>query len=156
MSATPVVIVAVNLVLGVRLAAGGVKVAILVDGSYATVPVTFAPLEATAKVNVEVLIVVAFIALLNVAVIIATLGQTRVEPSGGVTEVTVGGVKGLPGFPGFLSASPHPTITTADRNAAIQILLTFDLRISFSSSPSCKAFNTANSRPRDVRNSKFQ
>jgi hypothetical protein len=142
-----VVIVAVKVVFTAR-ELMGVKVATRPAESRETVPATL-PLGAV-KVNVAGLIVAGFIALLNVAVITARLGQTRVEPSGGVTEVTVGGVKGLPGFPGFLSASPHPTITTADRNAAIQILLTFDLRISFSSSPSYKAFNTA-SRPRDVR-----
>jgi hypothetical protein len=37
-----------------------------------------------------VLIVAGFIARLNVAVITAVLGQTRVEPFSGVTEVTVG------------------------------------------------------------------
>jgi hypothetical protein len=37
-----------------------------------------------------VLIVAGFIAWLNVAVITAVLGQTRVELFGGVTEVTVG------------------------------------------------------------------
>ena len=42
------------------------------------------------KVNVVVLIVAGFIAWLNVAVTRAVLGQTRVEPFGGVTEVTVG------------------------------------------------------------------
>jgi len=149
-SATPVVIVAVKVVLGVRLAAGGVKVAILVDESYATVPVTFPP--GPLKVNVEAgeLIVAGFMALLNVAVITARLGQTRVEPFGGVTEVTVGGVRGLPGFPGFLSASLHPATRTASRNAEIQTLLTINLRISFSSSPSYKAFR-AYPRPRECK-----
>jgi hypothetical protein len=37
-----------------------------------------------------VLIVAGFIGLLNVAVMTAVLGQTRVEPFGGVKEVTVG------------------------------------------------------------------
>jgi hypothetical protein len=41
-----------------------------------------------------VLIVAGFIVWLNVAVITAVLGQTRVEPFGGVTEVTVGGGHG--------------------------------------------------------------
>ena len=45
------------------------------------------------------MIVAGFIALLNVAVITAELGEARVEPRGGVTEVTVGGVSGAPGFP---------------------------------------------------------
>jgi hypothetical protein len=145
-SAAPVVIVAVKEVFGVRLAAGGVKVAILVVASYATVPVTFAPLEVLAKVNVEVLIVAGFIALLNVAVIIVTLGQTTVEPAVGVSEVTVGAVRGLPGPPP-LSESPHPAARTANRNAEIQILLTFNLRISFSSSPSDKAFHASYEPP---------
>ena len=99
---------------------------------------TLAPPEV--KVNVEVLIVAGFIALLNVALITAELGQMRVAPFAGLTEVTVGGVSGLPGSPAFVSGSPHPAIKTANRNAGIQILLTFNLRISFSSSPSYKAF----------------
>jgi hypothetical protein len=89
-------------------------------------------------VKVEPLIVAGFIALLNVAVITAVLGQTRVEPSGGVTDVTAGGVKGSPGFevvPAVLSLSLHPAINPAERNAAIHIFRTFNLRISFSSSP---------------------
>ena len=40
------------------------------------------------------LIVAGFIVWLNVAVITAVLGQTRVEAFGGVTEVTVGGGHG--------------------------------------------------------------
>jgi hypothetical protein len=101
-------------------------------------------------VKVEPLIVAGFIALLNVAVITAVLGQTRVEPSGGVTDVTAGGVKGSPGFevvpevvPAVLSLSLHPAINPAERNAAIHIFRTFNLRISFSSSPSRKAFHAA-------------
>jgi len=39
------------------------------------------------------LIVVGFIAWLNVAVITVVLGQATVEPFGGVTEVTVGGAQ---------------------------------------------------------------
>jgi hypothetical protein len=95
-------------------------------------------------VKVEVLIIAGFIALLKVAVITAVLGQTRVEASGGVTEVTTGGVRGSPGLevpapaPAVLSASLHPTITTAERNAAIQIFLTSNVRISFSSLPSSR------------------
>jgi hypothetical protein len=113
--------------------------------------VTLAPPEL--KVNVEVLIVAGSIALLNVALITGALGeQTRVEPLSGFTEVTVGGVRGLPGCPAFLSASPHPAIKTANRNAGIQILLTFNLRISFSSSPSYKAFHASMSRRRDKPN----
>jgi len=73
--------------------------------------------------------------LLNVAVITAWMGQTRVEPAAGVTDVTVGGVSGSRGFPAFafLSESLHPATRAATRNAEIQMLLTFNLRISFSS-----------------------
>jgi hypothetical protein len=127
-----VVIVAVKVVFGVRLAAGGVKVATRPAESRETVPVTAPP--GPVKVNEEVLIVAGFIALLNVALITAMLGQTRVKPFVGVTETTVGAVRGLPGLPP-LSESPHPAAKTASRNAEIQILLTFNLRISFSSSP---------------------
>src|SRR5258708_1378191 len=87
------------------------------------------------------LIVAGFIALLNVAVITAGVGQTRVEPAAGVSEVTVGGGSGSPGLPAFpfLSESPPPATTrTPSRNAEIQMLLTFNLRISFSSSPSAR------------------
>jgi hypothetical protein len=141
------VIVAVKVVLGVRLAAGGVKVAIRFVGSRATVPDTL-PLGPL-KVNVVVLIVAGFIALLNVAVIIAMLGQTTELPFGGVTVVTVGGVKGSPGFPvpALLPEPQHPAITTVNRKVGIQILQTFNLRISFSSSPSYKTFCAARSRP---------
>ena len=148
MSAAPVVIVAVKLVLGVRLAAGGVKVAIVPVESRATVPVTLPP--GPLKVNVVVLIVAGFIALLNVAVIIATLGQTRVEPFGGVTEATAGGVRGEPGPP-LLSESPHPPTKAASRNAEIQILPTMNLRISFSSSRSYKAFHASTREAGEVR-----
>jgi len=86
-------------------------------------------------VKVETVIVAGFIGLLNVAVITAVLGQTSVEPSGGVTDVTVGGVSGSPGFPAFafLSESLHPATRAASRNAEIQILLTINLRIKVSS-----------------------
>jgi hypothetical protein len=93
------------------------------------------------KVNVVVLIVAGFIALLNVAVIRgALLGQRRVPF--GVTESAVGGVSGSPAppVPAFLSGSLHPIAKTASRNAEIQILLTFNLRISFSSSHNYMAF----------------
>jgi hypothetical protein len=90
----------------------------LVVELYVTVPVTLPALEV--KVNVVVSIVFGFIALLNVAVIRALLGQLPEEPSGGVTEVTIGAVNW--GFPKLiLSASPHPAITTAKKNARIQI-----------------------------------
>src|ERR1700675_5117054 len=56
------------------------------------------------KRKVVSLIVAGFIALLKVAVMIV-LGQTPAEPSGGATEITVGGV--VPGLPA-LSGSLHP------------------------------------------------
>jgi hypothetical protein len=90
-------------------------------------------------VKVEALMVARFIALLNVAVITAVLGQTRVEASGGVTDVTVGGVDGSPGFvgvPAVFVLALHPARTAAERNAAIQRFRTFNVSISFSSSPS--------------------
>jgi hypothetical protein len=111
------------------------------------VPDTLAPPAVKVKVfaPAEVLIVAGFIALLNVAVIMgALLGQTRVPF--GVTESTVGAAVGEVAPPPT-SGSPHPAIATANRNAGIQILLTFNLRISFSSSPCCKAFHTAHTRP---------
>jgi hypothetical protein len=81
--------------------------------------------------------VAGFIALLNVAVMTAVLGQTRVEASGGVTVVTAGGVSGLPGFPAFpafafLSESPQPATRAASRNGKIHVLITVTLYISFS------------------------
>ena len=126
-SFAPVVIVAVKAVPGARLAPGW-KVAIFVPATYVTCPDTLAPPEV--KVNVEVLIVARFIALLKVAVITAVL--TTVEPSGGVAEVTLGGVSGSPGSLAFLSQSPHPTTRTASRNTQIQILLTTNLCITSS------------------------
>jgi hypothetical protein len=96
-------------------------------------------------VNVEALIVAGFIALLNVAVITAVLGQTRVEASGGVTDVTAGGVKGLTGFdgdvpaPAFLSLSLQPAIKLDKRNAAIHHLPSVNLYISSSCSTGDKA-----------------
>ena len=94
-------------------------------------------------VKVVVLMVAGFIALLNVA-LMRVVGQ-GVEAAAGRTDVTVGGVSWPPGFPAFpfLSGSPHPTTKTASRNAEIQILLTFNLRISFPSSPGDKAAQTA-------------
>src|SRR5580704_1730431 len=46
------------------------------------------------KVNVVVLMVAGFIAVLNVAVMTALLGHVVAEPLGGVTAVTVGGGHG--------------------------------------------------------------
>lgn len=78
------------------------------------------------RLNVERLIIAGFIGLLNIAVITTglALGQTSTLPSGGVTKVTVGGVKGSAGFPafGFLSGSPHPVTNMSSRIAANQIL----------------------------------
>jgi hypothetical protein len=91
------------------------------------------------------MIVARFIGLLNAAVTTA-LEQMPVEAFSGATAPTVGGVKGEVAPPVLLSESPHPAVTTASRNAEIQILLTFNVRISFSSSPSYKAFNTASTR----------
>jgi len=143
----PVVIVAVKVVLTAR-AFIGVKVATRPAESRETVPATL-PLGAV-KVNVAAVIVAGFIALLNVAVTTGVLGQTTVEPTGGVTEVTVGGVKGEVAPPVLLSESPHPATRTASRNAEIHTLLTINLRISFSSSPSYKAFR-AYPRPRECK-----
>ena len=126
---------AVKVVFGVRLAAGGVNVATLPVESRATVPVTLPP--GPLNVNVVVVIVAGFIALLNVALTIATLGQTSVEPFGGVTEVTVGGVRGEPGPAFIASGSLHPAIPTANRNAVIHTWLIFSMRICFSSSHTC-------------------
>jgi hypothetical protein len=61
-----------------------------------------------------VLIVAGFIAWLNVAVITAVLGQTRVEPFGGVTEVTVGGhVAEVVNVHTKLAASAMPNVSCA-------------------------------------------
>ena len=88
--------------------------------------------------------VAGFIALLNVALTIAVVEHTLGEASSGVTEVTLGGVNGAPGFPAaaFFS-SPHPVIATANRNAEITIFVIFDICINFSSSFSDKAFHTS-------------
>lgn len=84
--------------------------------------------------------VAAFIALLNVALTMAGLGQATVERAGGVTKGTAGEVKGLDAT---LSGSLHPAITTASINAGIQTLPTSNLRISFPCSPGEKAAQTA-------------
>jgi hypothetical protein len=87
---------------------------------------------------VATLIVAGFIGLLNVAVITAVFGQTRIDPARGVTAVTAGGVSGSPGppIPAFLSGSPQETITTANKNAGNKILNNLKFRISFFPSPS--------------------
>jgi hypothetical protein len=103
-----------------------------------TAPATL--VEPWVNVKVVALIVAGFMALLNVALMTTGVPHVKVEPASGFMEVTAGGVRGLPGFPTFGSESPQPAIRTANRNAGIQILLTFKLRMSFSSSPSYKAF----------------
>jgi hypothetical protein len=68
-----------------------------------------------------VLIVAGFIALVNIAVT-TVLGQSPEDPLAGSTDAvtTVGGIK--LGFVAlFLSGSPHPAITMANRNARIPI-----------------------------------
>jgi hypothetical protein len=67
----------------------GVSVAVFVDEEYVTVPATEPP--PPVSVNVEVVIVVEFIASLKVAVTGEVIA-TPVEPDAGVTAVTVGGV----------------------------------------------------------------
>lgn len=99
---------------------------------------------APAAVNAKVVVVrvAGFIGLLKVAVMTAVLGQTSVEPFGGVTVITVGGVRGSPGLPvpARLSESPQPAIRTANKSAGIQTLETFSMRICISSSPSHNPF----------------
>jgi hypothetical protein len=135
-SVAPVVTVAVNVVFAIRLAEG-VNVAISVDELYVTCPETFVE-PGPVNVKVALLIVAGFIALLNVAVMRSVFGQTRVDASSGVTDVTVGGVKGSVGLPvpAFLSGSPQPDITMNNKNSGIQILQNFNVGISFSPSES--------------------
>jgi hypothetical protein len=130
-SFAPVVIVTVK-VPGARLTEG-IKVAILVAAAYETCPGTLAPREV--KINVELLIVAGFIALLNVAVITVEANEATVEPSGGVTELTLGGVSGSPGFPAFafLSKSAHPATKATNRSATNDIFPVLNLRIGFCS-----------------------
>jgi len=146
-SFAPVVIVAVYAVFSAR-GLEGVNVATMPVEPRATVPLT--AVVPAASLNVPVLMVAGFITLLNVAVTMAPW-QTPVAAPTGTTETAAGGVKGEVAPPVLLSESPHPAIATANRNAGIEILLTFNLRISFSSSPSYKAFYGACSRPRDIR-----
>ena len=74
--------------------------------------------------------VAGFIALLKVAVTTAGLGQTRVEASGGVTEVTVGGVNGSSGFPALVPQHPVRTTTSVNaKNAEIRAETDFNKAI---------------------------
>jgi hypothetical protein len=107
-------------------------------------------------VNVVVLIVAGFIALLNVAVISPLLGQTPVEPASGVSAITVGGVREGGGPPLLESGSPHPVIPMANSNAVIQTWQIFNLRISFSSLPGYNASSAASSSRREIRNARFR
>jgi hypothetical protein len=72
-------------------------------------------------VNVAVVMVAGFIALLNVALMMAVLAQTPVLPFAGVTRVTVGGELEVETSP-FLSGSLHPEAKLSRRSAMIQIL----------------------------------
>jgi hypothetical protein len=92
-----------------------------------TAPATL--VEPVVNVKVVVLIVAGFMALVKVALMTTGLPQVKVDPLSGFTDVTAGGVRGLPGFPAFTSESPQPAIRTANRNAGIHILPTFNLRI---------------------------
>jgi hypothetical protein len=85
------------------------------------------------KVKVVVLIVTGFMALVKVALITTGFPQVKVEPLRGFAEVTAGGVRGLPGFPAFVSGSLQPASRPANKNAGIQSLVNIELRISFSS-----------------------
>src|SRR5580692_5897778 len=93
-------------------------------------------------------------ALLNVAVTVAEPLQTSVEPSSGVTEITVGRAKGEVALPG-LSESLHPAIIVAiaatNRDAGIKIIRIFKLRISFSYLHTCKAFPVSSSGIGNIR-----
>ena len=139
----PVVIVAVYIVPATR-GLDGVKVKIVFVGSAVIGPDT-----PGVTVKVVALIVAGFIALLNVA-LTRVLEQAVVEPASGTTESTVGGLRGEVVLPA--SGSPQPATETASKSAAIKILLTFNLRISFSSSPSYKAFHASMNRRRDRPN----
>jgi hypothetical protein len=86
---------------------------------------------------VAVLIVPGSIASLNVAVITVVLAEVTVEPSGGVTEVTRGGVGELPPF----GLKPlHPETSATNRNATNGIFQDLNLRIGFSCSTGDNGF----------------
>jgi hypothetical protein len=63
--------------------------------------------------------VAGFIALKNVTLTMALLGQAIALPSGGVAKVTVGWERGSVGFPALasLSLSPHPMAKLSSRSA---------------------------------------
>jgi hypothetical protein len=88
---------------------------------------------------VAVLIVPGFIASLNVAVITLVLAEVTVEPSGGVTEVTRGGVSGLPPF-ALLPKPLHPAARATSRNATNGIFQDLNSRIGFRRSTCDKGF----------------
>ena len=62
-----------------------------------------------------------FIALLNVALVIAVVEQSPVLPFAGVTRVTVGEVVEAVAI-AFLSGSPHPVMVLSSRSAVNQIV----------------------------------
>ncbi len=103
----PVVIVAVQVVMTGRLAAGE-KVAVRLAGEYVTVPVTGVP-EGHASKKVDVLIVPGAMSLLNTAVtlLLTATPVTIGVVAAGTVEVTVGGEPGAPG-----PTVPPPTPNT--------------------------------------------
>jgi hypothetical protein len=111
-SMAPVVIVAVYWVLSAR-ALDGVKVKIVLVVSWVIVPIT-----PGVTVKVVALMVAGCIATLKVAVITA-VGQTPAAPRGGVSEITVGGIR--PGLVPVLSGSLHPAAKMSSRNAMNQM-----------------------------------
>src|ERR1700733_272484 len=119
-SSAPVVIVAVYRVPGVK-AAAGVNVAVV--PAYVTVPVIAAP-PAPVTRNVDIFIVVAFIASLKLAVIICVIG-TAVAPLIGVVAVTAGTRT-------ILFVVPHAARRLVRRNARTQVIRTVPFCISFS------------------------
>lgn len=92
-------------------AAAGVNVAVVPEN--VTVPVTAAP-PAPVTRNVDIFIVVAFIASLKLAVIICVNG-TPVAPFAGVVAVTVGTT-------GILLVVPHPATRLVTTNARTQVI----------------------------------
>jgi hypothetical protein len=117
-SLAAVVTVAVHKVLGGKLAAGTVIVAVLLDARYVTVvPVTVAP-AGQARVKLAVVSVAGSIALLNVALIDLTLIDTPVVLSTGATAVTEGAVP-RPPLPRIEPCPPisHPVTNTVINSA---------------------------------------